>query len=63
MIFASVSDALASVVVLHRRDVVVATEPARDVARAERLAFEHRDDADGVERALRRDHDDAQLLR
>ena len=47
---------------LHRRDVVVAAEPARDVAERQRLAFERRDDADDVLRADRRDHHDLQLL-
>ena len=38
---------------LHRGDVVVAAEPARDVARRQRLAFEHGDDADHVGGSLR----------
>ena len=47
---------------LQRGDVVEATEPARDVARRQRLAFERRDDADHVLRAARRDDDDLKLL-
>ena len=51
-----------SVDLLHLRDVVVAAEPARDVAERQRLAFERGDDADHVLRADRRDHDDPELL-
>ena len=45
----------------ERGDVVEAAEPARDVARRQRLAFERGDDADDVDLARGRDHDDAQL--
>ena len=47
---------------LDRGDVVEAAEPAGDVARRQRLALERGDDADEVDAAVGRDHDDAQLL-
>ena len=43
-------------------DVVEAAEPARDVARRQRLAFERGDHADEVDDAVGRDHDDAELI-
>ena len=46
---------------LHRGDVVVTAEPARDVAQRQRLAFERGDDAHHVLRTDRRDHDDELL--
>ena len=49
-------------VLLHRGDVGVAAEPARDVARRQRLALEHGDDADHVDGTLGRDHHHPQRL-
>ena len=47
---------------LHLGDVVEASEPARDVARRQRRAFERGDHADHVDDAVGRDHDDAELV-
>ena len=46
----------------HLGDVVEAAEAAGDVARRQRLAFERGDDADDVDDAVGRDHDDAELV-
>jgi hypothetical protein len=49
-------------VALHLGDVVEAAEPARDVARGERLALQGGDQADHVAGAVRRDHRDVQIV-